>query len=316
MFFPGLPNISQKMSTQAFIRQINSSPFLRAFAQPLTISANQHESHYLFDILFNNSSDVKIDWLSGDGHSINQVNFTLLDFIGKQFAPQFKKISRKAANLCGFKPLKKYKKLFIQPKHQVNRRIFRKEWDNIQRIIASLLLGESSQHLLVNKLSSHKRKNKTKEVIWEYDRILMSIYMLKYIDVQLIRQNVRRALNRGEAYHQLRRAIANVHGGKFRGRNDKEIELWNECARLMANCMIYYNAVILNNLLSKLQQDGSKEENQLRIELLKYISPVAWVNINFYGFYFFKNNEDIADQMSIIIDSLYPPNNPIFSRII
>jgi len=128
----------------------------------------------------------------------------------------------------------------------------------------------------------------------------MSIYMLNYIDDQVIRQNVHRALNRGEAYHQLRRAIANVHGTKFRGENDKEIELWNECARLMANCMIYYNATILNGLLSKLQE----EKNHQLIELLKYLSPVAWVNINLYGFYSFEDNKEVKVQINQIVDSI------------
>lgn len=251
------------------------------------ISANHHESHYLFDILFNDTSEVDIQCLSGDGHSINQVNFTLLDFIGKQFAPHFKSINRKANGLCGFKSLSHYKNMLIKPKAKFNRKNFKDEWDNIKRIIASLLLGETAQHMIVSKLSSHKRKNKTKEALWEYDRILMSTYMLKFIDDQMIRQNVRRALNRGEAYHKLRRAISNVHGSKFRGRNDKEISLWNECARLMANCMIYYNAKLLNALLSKLQKEGNEE----LIEKLKYISPVAWININLYGYYTFEVDE-------------------------
>ena len=64
------------------------------------ISANHHESHYLFDILFNNTSNIDISWLSGDGHSINMINFSLLDFIDKQFAPHFKRINRKADNIC------------------------------------------------------------------------------------------------------------------------------------------------------------------------------------------------------------------------
>ena len=131
------------------------------------ISANHHESHYLFDILFNNSSIIDIMWLSGDGHSINQVNFSLLDFIYKQFAPQFKRINHKADKLCGFKPINFYKDLMIKPKDKFNRKKFKKEWDNIQRIVASLLLGETSQHFIVSKLSSHKRKNKTKEALWE-----------------------------------------------------------------------------------------------------------------------------------------------------
>jgi TnpA family transposase len=251
------------------------------------ISANQHESHFLFDILFNNSSEIDISWLSGDGHSINQLNFALLDFTEKQFAPHFKRINHKAETLCGFESLKKYDDFLIKPRHQVRRKIIKNEWDNIQRIIASLLMGESSQHLIVSKLSSHKRKNKTKEALWEYDKILMSIYMLTFINDPTLRKNVRRALNRGEAYHKLRRAIANVHGHKFRGKSNQEIELWNECARLMANCMIYYNAKLLNSLLDKIQQEG----NEKLIEQLRYISPVAWIHINLYGYYFFEEEQ-------------------------
>ena len=216
------------------------------------ISANQHESHYLFDILYNVTSEIDIQWLSGDGHSINQVNFTLLDFIEKQFAPHFKRINHKAESLCCFNPTKTYKDLLIKPQHQVNKKLIQKEWDNIQRVIGSLLLGETSQHLIISKLSSHKRVNKTKEALWEYDKILMSIYMLKFINDPTIRKNVRHALNRGEAYHKLRRAIA---------------------------------------LLEKLQKNGNNE----LIEYLKYISPVAWININLYGFYTFEKDSEQID---------------------
>lgn len=264
------------------------------------ISANQHESHYLFDILYNVTSAMDIQWLSGDGHSINQLNFALLDFVDKQFAPHFKRINHKADTLCGFKSLNKYKKLLIKPKHQIDKKAIKAEWDNIQRMIASLLLGEVSQHLIVSKLSSHKRKNKTKEALWEYDKILMSIYMLKFIDDPVIRRNVRRALNRGEAYHKLRRAIANVHGQKFRGKNDREIELWNECGRLIANCMIYYNATLLNSLLTKLQKEKGNEK---LIDMLKYISPVAWAHINLYGYYSFEESKQAID-MNALVESL------------
>lgn len=264
------------------------------------ISANQHESHFLFDILYNITSEIDVNWLSGDGHSINQINFAILDFIDKQFAPHFKRINHKAETLCGFNLLKQYKDLLIKPQHQANKKIIRNEWDNIQRIIASLLLGETSQHLIVSKLSSHKRKNKTKEALWEYDKILMSIYMLKFINDPVIQKNVRRALNRGEAYHKLRRAIANVHGQKFRGKNTQEIEIWNECARLMANCMIYYNAKLLNALLDKLQKEG----NDKLVEALKYISPVAWININLYGFYTFEEEQPTQIDVEKLAESI------------
>jgi hypothetical protein len=107
-------------------------------------------------------------------------------------------------------------------------------------------------------------------------------------------------LNRGEAYHKLRRAIANVHGQKFRGKNAQEIEVWNECARLMANCMIYYNAKLLNALLEKLQKEG----NDKLIEALKYISPVAWININLYGFYTFEEEQPTQIDMAKLAKSV------------
>ncbi|MCP3922497.1 MAG: transposase, partial [Desulfobacterales bacterium] len=43
------------------------------------------------------------------------------------------------------------------------------------------------------------------------------MYMLNYLDNEHLRQDVCRAENRIESYHQLKRAIANIAGGKFRG---------------------------------------------------------------------------------------------------
>ena len=44
--------------------------------------------------------------------------------------------------------------------------------------------------------------------LWEYDNIIKSLYLLDYVDSVPLRQNVQRALNRGESYHQLRRAVS------------------------------------------------------------------------------------------------------------
>ena len=38
------------------------------------ISPNEHESHYLFDIVFNNNSEIDPEVITGDMHSINCLN--------------------------------------------------------------------------------------------------------------------------------------------------------------------------------------------------------------------------------------------------
>ena len=63
-----------------------------------------------------------------------------------------------------------------------------------------------------------------------------------------------RALKRGESYHKLVRAVAYANGGKLRVKTDQEQQLWSECSRLLANCIIYYNACILSELLERAER--------------------------------------------------------------
>ena len=103
-------------------------------------------------------------------------------------------------------------------------------------------------------------------------------------------------MNRGEAYHQLRRAIASVNGNRFRGSTDYEIDLWNDCARLLTNAIISLNSLILSKLLIRFET--SEQANKL--ELIKLASPVAWVNINLVGTYSFNVGQDIQDLDELI----------------
>jgi TnpA family transposase len=112
------------------------------------------------------------------------------------------------------------------------------EWPNIQRIMASLAQKDVTQATVVRKLSSYARQNRTKKALVELDNICRTRY-LDYIDDVVLRRSVQKALNRGEAYHGFRRAIAYVNSGKFRVKTESEQQIWNECSRLIANAVIY-----------------------------------------------------------------------------
>lgn len=263
------------------------------------IGANEHESHYTYDIIYNNTSDVDPDAISGDMHSINRVNFAVLDSISKLFMPNFSDPEEQVKSLRSMKPLVLYKDCFIKPTKLANRKLITEEWENIQRIFVSLATQESTQATIISKLSSHKRYSRIKTALWEYDSILKSIYLLDFIDDEIMRSQIRKALNRVESYHQLRKAIAKVHSGKFRGQTILENEVWNQCSRLLANSIILYNAIILDKLLAECIAQGNIEG----INYLNSISPVRWEHINFIGKYVFLqvkstiNIEDIIAQL-------------------
>ena len=254
------------------------------------IGANEHESHYIFDLLMNNSSEIIPDVLSTDTHGVNHVNFALLDLFGYSFAPRYAQVGRVINEMFDVKE-DKDQRIQLRLKKAINTKRIMQHWDTIQRIAVSLKERKTTQATLVRKLSGYKKNHPLLEALTEYNRLVKANYLLNYIDDVSLRNYVQRALNRGEAYHQLRRAISNVNGDQFRGSSDEEIQLWNECARLVTNAIIYFNSSILSQLLTSFEYHGDNK----RVQIVKQASPVAWYNINLKGIYTFELSEKLPD---------------------
>ncbi|MEE9272179.1 MAG: Tn3 family transposase [Robiginitomaculum sp.] len=260
------------------------------------IGANEHESHYVFDILFNNTSDIQSETHSTDTHGSNEVNFAILHMFDYQFAPRYRDISDKVAtSLYGFRHPSHYSGL-LTPVRQIRKKLIIDDWDWIQRIMVSLALKTTTQSIITGKLSAYARKNKTRSALREYDNIIRSLYLLRYIDEPPLRRNVQLALNRGESYHKLRKAVAFANFGKLRFKTEHEQQIWQECSRLITNCIIYYNTTILSNLMTYRESISDIEG----VAALKKTSPVAWQHINLHGRYEFTKNLDLIDMENII----------------
>ena len=180
------------------------------------IGANQHESHFLLDIVESNTSDVEITAVSGDMHSINRVNFALMYLFGYRFMPRFTQLCEKSnQHLVCFDELENHAQHLIKPSKRVNKALIIKEWDKVLRILASLALKKTTQSQIVAKLSSYKKTNPTLKALIAFDEIIMTDYLLDYIDSKEIRAVVQGSLNRGESYHQISSTIAKVSGGRM-----------------------------------------------------------------------------------------------------
>ena len=271
--------------------------------QARIIGAHEHESHYVFDILFNNTTDIQPQIHSTDTHGTNEINFALLHLFGYQFAPRYRDLPDKVRqSLYGFKHPSQYEGCLLKPIRKLNTQLILDEWENIQRIAVSLALKTTTQHIIVGKLSAHARRNKTRRALWEYDNIIRSLYLLDYIDSPPLRQNVQNALNRGENYHQLRRAVSYANFGKLRFRTEQDQQLWNECSRLISNGIIYYNGSLLSALLEYYERTSDTQG----VSLVKQVSPVAWQHVNFQGRYEFDRGptpisiDDMVRQLAQI----------------
>ncbi len=181
------------------------------------------------------------------------------------------------------------------------------EWDNLQRIFVSLALKTTTQSIMVSKLSAYARKNKTRQALWEYDNIFQSLYLLDFVDSASLRQNVQRVLNRGENYHQLRRAVSYANFGKLRFKTEDDQQLWSECSRLITNAIIFYNAMILSRLLAHKEASGNTDG----MALITQVSPIAWQHINFYGRYEFTKGPEPINVEAIVEALAQQPLMPV-----
>lgn len=259
------------------------------------IGANEHESHYIFDLLFNNTSEIKPGVLSTDTHGVNHVNFALLDLFDYTFAPRYAQVGRVIEDVFTVNVSDDDKPL-LSLKKPIRKDIIVQEWETIQRIVISLQRKTTSQAALIRKLSTYSNTHPLVQALTEYDRLVKASYLLNYIDDSALRSYVQRTLNRGEAYHQLRRAVASVNGNRFRGSSDQEIDIWNECARLLTNAIIYFNSLILSNLLAYYRGTGEQES----LELVKKVSPVAWLNVNLNGTYSFTFEQNVINMADVL----------------
>jgi Tn3 transposase DDE domain len=96
-----------------------------------------------------------------------------------------------------------------------------------------------------------------------------------------------------------RSTIAQVGGKKeLSGRTDIQIEISNQCARLIANAIIYYNSAILSRLLTKYEVAG----NAKALELITQMSPAAWRHILLNGHYTFQSDGKMIDLDALVAE--------------
>ena len=264
------------------------------------IGAHEHESYYVFDICYHNTSEIAPSTITGDMHSVNRANFAILHWFGLKLAPRFTNPQAQLKHLYCGRDLAEYRDCMIQPAGRIDHQLITSEKANIDRVVATLGLKEMSQSILVRKLCTLSPHHPTRKAIFEFDKLVRSIYTLRYLRDPQLQRNVHRSQNRIESYHQLRAYIAQVGGKKhLTGRTDLDVAISNECGRLLANVVIAYNSILLSMLLNR-RQTTAKEKF---LEMLRKISPVAWQHIHFLGHYLFRGNNHPIDLEAILANA-------------
>lgn len=252
------------------------------------IGLNEYEGHNLYDIIYNNKSNITIDHVTGDNHSNNPINFVILDSIDVGYLPSLKNIKQEAEKLYSFQDISEYEGLLLQPKAKIDTELIKSNKKWIQRVLLSLIMQESTQSTIIRKLSTQDRYSELNVALLEYNKILKTTHVLNLIDNINLRKAIKAARNRTESYHQLQGAIRKVYDGIFKGKRIIDNRVSADAVRLVSNCILAYNSMMLNDLYKKIIKEEA--EKSVIDEFLRY-SPLSWGHFTFTGRYTFKSSK-------------------------
>ena len=224
-------------------------------------------------------------------------NFAILYWFGMNLAPRFTNLQTQLKHLYCGSDQGGYSNFLIQPVGQIDRHLIASEKANMDHIAATLGLKEMSQSVLMRKICTLSGHHRTRKAIFEFDKLIRTIYTLRYLRDPQLQRDVHRSENRIESYHQLRSTIAKVNGRKeLTGRTDLEVAISNQCGRLIANVVIAYNSMLLSGMLNRYLATA----NEKALDLLRRISPVAWQHLHFLGHYAFRDKGPPIDLDAIL----------------
>ncbi|MCX7121665.1 MAG: Tn3 family transposase, partial [Gammaproteobacteria bacterium] len=260
------------------------------------IGTNEYEGHSLYDMIYGNNTDIVIDMVTGDNHSINKYNHVFLRAINVNYVPNIKNI-RGAADNIYYATNPGANNSILKAKDKINFELIKSQKREISRVLLSLLTQENTQTTLVRKLNSHSRYARLRAALIEYNKLLNSTHLLNLIHDMQLRKVLKTARNRTESYHSLQGLIRKVYNGIFRGKKILNNQVSAHATRLVANCIVAYNATILNSIYVKMIKNGASKE---ALKEFCRISPIAWSHLVFTGRYNFVKSDGNIDIVRLI----------------
>lgn len=254
------------------------------------IGSHEYEGHFAFGMVQHQTPpELQPIRASKDKHGMNVMNFGLFDLAELFLMLRIPKPHRE--KLWGFGQKKDYCDMIIKPHKIFNEALMESEWDNVQHLVISLLTGEADPSVVVSKYSNKNFKSPTKKAFTQYNHIVRSEFLLKYLLDRELQRAVLYALNRGEKYNSLYRSITLLRKGELRGLSEVEMVIWHQCTRLISSIILYYNTYILNTLYERAQTEEERD-------LIVRHSPCAHAHVNLLGHYIFcqQFHEHVVDN--------------------
>jgi TnpA family transposase len=253
------------------------------------ISCGPREALYVLEGLLNNDTVLHPTDLHTDTHGFTEHIFALCYLLGLSFMPRLRDL--KDQQLYKIHKDRSYGRLepLLKPVPDVE--LIPEQWDELVRLAASLKNRVAVPSVLLRRLLSSPNDRLAK-ALTALGRIVKTIYLLRYLHDNALRQQVQRQLNRGEHRHALSRRLFFANLGEFRSGDYLEIMNKATCLSLLSNCVLVWNTVQMQRTVEQMRAAGKEVPDGH----LSHISPLPFAHLITNGTYSFDRDKMLGGQ--------------------
>lgn len=212
------------------------------------------EAVYIIDGLLKNQSDIQPERIHADTQGQSTPVFALSYLLGIQLMPRI----RNWQDLIFYRPSKEavYQHIDSLFKDCIDWSRIANHWYDLLRVVLSIQTGKVASSILLRKLGNYSRKNRLYQAFQELGRVVRTVFLLRYISDMQLRQQITAVTNKVEAYHGFAKWFFFGGEGVIANNDPEEQEKIIKYNDLIANAVVFHNAVDLTSVLRQLQGEG------------------------------------------------------------
>ncbi|MEV0046908.1 Tn3 family transposase [Nocardia rhamnosiphila] len=241
------------------------------------------EAVHLIEGLLANDSDIQPTAIHADTQGQSAPVFTLATLFGFDLMPRI----RNFADLTffradGHRTYPHIDALFGDRGHNViDWTMIERHWRDLMQVALSISQGRLSSATLMRRLRSNSRKNRIYKVFREVGRSVRTVALLRYLADPQLRARVTAATNKVESYHGFAQWLSFGNNGVLADNDPAEQEKLIKFNTLLANLVIFHNAVDITDVVRELVAEGWT----ITADQLAALSPYLRAHISRFGAY-------------------------------
>ena len=237
------------------------------------------EAVYIIDGLLKNTSDIQPNRVHADTQGQSLPVFGLAHLLGIQLMPRI----RNWHDYRFFRPDEdaRYAHIDALFRETVDWDIIERHWKDLMQVVLSIKAGKIAASTLLRKLGNYSRKNRLYHAFKALGSAVRTLFLLQYISDQELREQITASTNKVESYNGFAKYL--FFGGEgVIGENDPlEQEKAIKYNDLVANAVVFSNAVEQTRIIKKLMREGWK----ITRDDVAVLSPYVTTHIKRFGDY-------------------------------